>query len=304
MFKKPFKVKSNTAIRGSERRKFRDAVGRNYPEIPSDMLSTLVPNKEEMTVMKILTYSEQNITCYCLKKNPIFFEINGSIMPTVYTLWQHPNFCLSFKTFPNVLSKLQGGADLMFPGIIPPLNGFSNFERNRVASVSLLGNGAAVAVGMTTCSKQEVDMEGAQGKKIAIYHCVKDYLWAAGDKSDIPHIEEEIEVPLSLTQFETEDGNHAEDDVEEEADQENTLDADVSKTENNGDKNNDIHQMNSVDNSDVSTDNVAESLVELSPQEEMDLLLQNCFYQAIINAKKAELPMLVTKFSSQYLHPA
>ena len=36
----------------------------------------------------------------------------------------------------------------------------------------------------------------------------------------------------------------------------------------------------------------------------MDLLIENCFFQAILDAKKIELPMLVTKFSAQYLHPA
>merc|ERR1712168_1110979 len=43
---------------------------------------------------------------------------------------------------------------------------------------------------------------------------------------------------------------------------------------------------------------------QLTPQEEMGVLLENCFCQALLDAKKIELPILVSKFSSQYLHPA
>ena len=38
--------------------------------------------------------------------------------------------------------------------------------------------------------------------------------------------------------------------------------------------------------------------------EEMGILLENCFCQALLDAKKIELPILVSKFSSQYLHAA
>ncbi|XP_066929869.1 eukaryotic translation initiation factor 2D-like [Clytia hemisphaerica] len=292
MFKKPFKVKTNTAIRGSERRKIRETISKTFPEIPKETLTSLIPNKEEMSVMKILTYSERNVTCYCLKKNPIFFEVEGCILPTVYTLWQHPNLILSFRTFPNVLNNLQGGADLMFPGIIPPATGFGDFHKDQIAAVTLLGNGAAVAVGITTCSKRDIETGGPQGKKLTIYHCVKDHLWAAGDKSTIPIIEENSVQISSLTDqsdFATTLENLEDDNVEEK-DEPNETEILSPETINEGDK----------------TEAACEEEDEprLSPQEEMDQLLNNCFCQAVINSKKAELPMLVTKFASQYLHPA
>jgi len=292
MFKKPFKVKTNTAIRGSERRKIRETISKTFPEIPKETLTSLIPNKEEMSVMKILTYSERNVTCYCLKKNPIFFEVEGCILPTVYTLWQHPNLILSFKTFPNVLNNLQGGADLMFPGIIPPATGFGDFHKDQIAAVKLLGNGAVVAVGITTCSKRDVETGGPQGKKLTIYHCVKDHLWAAGEKSNIPIIEENL-VPISSLTDQSDFATTLEslEDVNAGAKDE-TNETEVLSPEiiNDGDK----------------TEAACEEEDEpgLSPQGEMDQLLNNCFCQAVINAKKAELPMLVTKFASQYLHPA
>lgn len=64
------------------RRKVREAISRTFPEIPKETLMSLLPNKEEMSVMKLLTHSDKNVTCYCLQKNPIFFEVDGLIFPT------------------------------------------------------------------------------------------------------------------------------------------------------------------------------------------------------------------------------
>jgi translation initiation factor 2D len=55
--------------------------------ITSEQLAVVVPNKEEMTTMKIYTSSGESVTVYCLSKNPVFFEINKELFPTgIYTL--------------------------------------------------------------------------------------------------------------------------------------------------------------------------------------------------------------------------
>ena len=64
------------------RRKVREAISKTFPDIPKETLSLLIPNKDEMSVMKLFTHSEKNITCYCLRKNPIFFDIEGHLIPT------------------------------------------------------------------------------------------------------------------------------------------------------------------------------------------------------------------------------
>merc|ERR1712243_123617 len=102
MFRKPFKVKSNNAIRGSERRKLKDHVSKSFPLLPHEEVCSLVPNKETMSVMNISTYNETTVTCYCLHKNPILFDVEGTLLPTVYTLWKYPHMMLSFQTSPNV----------------------------------------------------------------------------------------------------------------------------------------------------------------------------------------------------------
>jgi len=136
MFRKPFKVKSNVAIRGSDRRKLKDHVSKSFPLLSAEDVSALVPNKEPMTVMNILTHSETTVTCYCLHKNPVLFDVEGTLLPTVYTLWKYPHMLISFKTPPNVFPILSGGADLMFPGVLEPPGGFPDFQ-NKTASFSI-----------------------------------------------------------------------------------------------------------------------------------------------------------------------
>ena len=47
-----------------------------------DDIKELVPNKEEMTVMKVYTHSGVNVVVYCLGKTPIFFDVDGTVYPT------------------------------------------------------------------------------------------------------------------------------------------------------------------------------------------------------------------------------
>jgi len=312
MFRKPFKVKSNVAIRGSDRRKLKEHVSKSFPLLPTDEVSLLVPNKETMTVMTIFTHSETSVTCYCLHKNPVLFEVDGILLPTVYTLWKHPHMLVSFKTPPNVFPILSGGADLMFPGVIFPSSGIPQFSNRTPSSVSLLGNGAAVAVGATSCSTEDLIRDGCAGKRVAIYHCFKDHLWALGEKDNPPSLPDIITLPQDEDEDETaEDGSQTEqltDDIDM-----NSL---TLSSENDGSKENDgpvegngggengNGQEETKDDEEEVEEEVVQEKPLLTPQEEMAVLLQNCFFQALLDAKRVELPILVSKFSSQYLHPA
>lgn len=58
MFLKPFRSKSNVAIKGSERKRLRSSLSNEYTgKLKDNEVMELLPNKEEMTVMKI--YSHQ-----------------------------------------------------------------------------------------------------------------------------------------------------------------------------------------------------------------------------------------------------
>lgn len=70
--------------------------------------------------MKVVTHNGHSGKVYCVSKIPMFFQmehLHQTLLPTVYTLWYHPNLLKDFTTHPPVVSKLGGGADLMLPGV-------------------------------------------------------------------------------------------------------------------------------------------------------------------------------------------
>ncbi len=64
------------------RKRLRGEIGRLFPGIPPERLNEVVPNKEEMSVMKLYTHSGESVIVYCLQRNPAFFEIEKQIYPT------------------------------------------------------------------------------------------------------------------------------------------------------------------------------------------------------------------------------
>lgn len=331
MFRKPFKVKSNNAIRGSDRRKLKDNIRSVFPRLAPDEVSHLVPNKEVMSIMTISTHNDKTVTCYFLQKNPIFFDVDGTLLPTVYTLWIYPQMILSFTTPAHVFPILAGGADLLFPGVVFPSSGVPDFPSGAPTYVSLLGNGAAVAVGVSACSSEELKREGCKGKRVLIYHCYKDFLWNIGEKDTPPLLPDFTSSPLWKEIVESSDGSEEvmdglNIDVNNlELTEEITEEAEVMQAESdveNGEEEKDLERNGKCDTLQKTSNGVqiegndingtinlkieseGEDELQLSPQEEMDSLLRNCFYQALLDAKKIELPILVSKFSSQYLHGA
>ena len=81
------------------------------------------------------------------------FELDTVLFPIVYALWSQPSLgTLTFTTWPPVLAKLQGGADLMLPGVVLPRPSSSdprapseqgplgNFVKNQGCAVNLVGS--------------------------------------------------------------------------------------------------------------------------------------------------------------------
>jgi len=64
------------------RQKLRADVQKSFPNITADDLSSLIPNKEEMSVTKITTHSGDLAVIYSVNGEPIFFEVEKRIFPT------------------------------------------------------------------------------------------------------------------------------------------------------------------------------------------------------------------------------
>uniref|UniRef100_A0A7N4PUM3 Eukaryotic translation initiation factor 2D n=1 Tax=Sarcophilus harrisii TaxID=9305 RepID=A0A7N4PUM3_SARHA len=185
MFAKAFRVKSNTAVKGSDRRKLRTDVAAAFPAFGSEQLSELVPGKEELNAVKLYAHKGDAVTVYVNGSNPILFELRGTLYPTVYTLWSYPNLLPAFTTWPPVLEKLVGGADLMLPGLTVPPGGLPQVQQGDLCAITLVGNRAPVAVGVAIMSTAEMLASGLKGRGFTVLHTYLDHLCPEGQQLDI-----------------------------------------------------------------------------------------------------------------------
>ena len=210
MFHKPFRVKSSTQMKGSDKKKFKALVRKTFfndPDEDPDLLNDLIPNKEELVVTKIETFGGEAVLLYHQpgKKVTVFFQLEKDkvIFPTLSTLWQYPDILPTFTTYPPVLSKMANGADLMLPGVIVNddlgIKAYGNIAKNDVLSVNLADNKAAVAVGTAALSSEDMYMSGKRGKALIIRHCLGDFLCQNDKKLELP----QLGVPEHLTNFVT-----------------------------------------------------------------------------------------------------
>lgn len=292
MFAKPFRVKSNTVIKGSDRRKLKADISAAFPALTADELAELVPNKEELNVVKGYAHKGEAVTLYVLNKNPLFFESEKRLYPTVYVLWQFPALIPAFTTWPLVLQKLTGGADLMLPGVVVPLSGLPIVNQGDCCAVKVVNNRAPVAVGTAAMSSSEMQSLGMKGKGVCILHTYMDTLWAFGDKSGPPSLPDDIETEEDINEGECDPENqlHKEDEGVEVHSQ------DVTDQVCTG-----AEELSLCDEIQQDEDKTTEG-EQRSQQELMDALLFQCFLHALkIKVKKSELPLLTSTFLRNHM---
>lgn len=131
MFVKPFKTKSNTQIKSTERKKLRSKIESSF-KLGEDDLNKLLPSKSTLNLVKLIVHSGQQIIVYTCDRRPMFFEFSPDsdetktlLLPTVYSVWITPELVPTFTTHPPVLPRLAAGADLMLPGLFYTLFFFS-----------------------------------------------------------------------------------------------------------------------------------------------------------------------------------
>ncbi|XP_051965004.1 eukaryotic translation initiation factor 2D [Xyrauchen texanus] len=305
MFAKAFRVRSNTVIKGSDRRKLRADISTAFPLLSMEDLNELVPNKEELNIVKIYAHKGDAVTVYVLQKNPIFFQMEKQLFPTVYTLWRCPSMLPAFTTWPPVLQKLAGGADLMLPGVVVSASGLPEVDQGDCCAVRLVANRAPVAVGTAAMSSAEMRRSGMKGKGVNILHTYMDHLWVFGDKSNPPVIP--VTNSPAQVEGETEGEEYEEEEEGEVRDGQNNFepvktscqsmqemrleerDAEVFKNE-------EMVQVKEGEDTDGEEDD------SRSPQEKMDALLLQCFLHALkTKVKKSELPLLTSTFLRNHM---
>ncbi|XP_045312158.1 eukaryotic translation initiation factor 2D isoform X6 [Leopardus geoffroyi] len=297
MFAKAFRVKSNTAIKGSDRRKLRADVMAAFPTLGTDQVSVLVPGKEELNIVKLYAHRGDAVTVYVSGGNPILFEVEKNLYPTVYTLWSYPDLLPAFTTWPPVLEKLVGGADLMLPGLVVPPAGLPQVQKGDLCAIALLGNRAPVAVGVAAMSTAEMLTSGLKGRGFSVLHTYQDHLWRSGDKSSPPSL-----APLAL---DPPDLSEEKESVQADP----ALQGDLRRLTLEGEEENGEVQRMCGEKS-LSEASEDPSVRGLNPdptdsktlQEQMDELVQRCFLHALkCQVRKADLPLLTSTFLGSHM---
>merc|ERR1719348_2821689 len=184
-------------MKGSDKKKLKASLKACYPALTDTDLATLLPNKEELIVSKIFTFSEESVLLYSLAKHMVFFQVEKAglmFWPTVYTLWRHPSLLPTLTTWPPVLARLTRGADLMLPGVIVDSErGIKAYcegklEKGDLVAVNLQSNKAPVAVGTAWLSSEDMYMAAKKGKCVSVVHFYGDQLWAAGTREQMPDL--------------------------------------------------------------------------------------------------------------------
>lgn len=181
MFIKPFKIKSDNQMKGSEvKNKLKTKLSQQYKSLTDSDLSQLFPSKASFHAVKVMTHTEQLVTVYTVDKRPMFFEFQDRLHPTLYSLWQIPSMVPFFTTHAQVLPKLANGANLMMPGVVKEgtdLKSFGRFQRDQIVAVNLTSNASGVGIGTLARDSQDMYMSGGHGVCVNMLHVFGDKLW-------------------------------------------------------------------------------------------------------------------------------
>ncbi|TKX19467.1 putative translation machinery-associated protein 64 [Elsinoe australis] len=205
MFKKKPQIKPLAPLRSSDRRKIADQIITDYgleAPLPSDsteedkatattkhtdLRNALLPDNIQtarFTTTHGPDLKKVSGTVY-VGSHPgedarvLWFKIEEQMFPTVYTLWQNPGIVPLLHTPEMVVEKIQGGADLMTPGLAgPPFPGKAS-KGATVAVASLDSPSVPVSVGSCLINVASLSStQGAKGRAIETMHWAGDELWA------------------------------------------------------------------------------------------------------------------------------
>ncbi|XP_066500355.1 eukaryotic translation initiation factor 2D isoform X2 [Hoplias malabaricus] len=309
MFTKAFRVKSNTVMKGSDRRKLKADISAAFPSLSADDLNDLVPNKEELNVVKVYAHKGDAVTLYVLHKNPMFFQLEKQIYPTVYTLWRYPDMLPVFTTWAPVVQKLLGGADLMLPGVVASSTGLPDIKKGGCCAINIVSNRAPVAVGTAAMSSSDMRSSGMKGKGVNVLHTYMDQLWAFGDKTFPPVIPVKdtlVQVDGEIEGVDCVEGGQEDVVRNEGAESEGQESSETAAVESSCQSLQDLalgEKENEEETEEFKEEEVqGEEEDSRSPQEAMDALLFQCFLHALKSkVKKSELPLLTGTFLRKHM---
>lgn len=283
-----------------------------YPSLSDEEIQSLLPKKESISIMKIVTYSGHVGKIYCVAKIPMFFQLDSYtlLFPTIYTLWHHPYLLNAFTTHTPVVSKLVSGADLMLPGLIlkepVTLYSFGKLSKGTPVLINTEENKAAVAVGVTARSSEDMYLAAGHGKCVEVFHVIGDMLCQLGKPPLRPDLGlPNVDSPTNTLEMENIESINQETIIDQTESLLVKLD-ELDLSENSSDVVKDEIISKEHIEEDVETESVQiSSIIEpeaVDPVQEMDRLLEYCFLKACkTTVKSSDLPMLSSNFFKNHL---
>ncbi|KAF2765319.1 hypothetical protein EJ03DRAFT_210621 [Teratosphaeria nubilosa] len=206
MFKKKPQIKPASSLKSSERRRLADELIKEYNLEPPTTDDASPEQKAEATAARTALRASllpENVQAarFTTTHGPelkqasgtlyigshegeeariLWFQIEGKVYPSVYTLWRHPDLVPLLHTPDMVVKKLQGGADLMTPGLAfgPPFP--ARAKKGEVAAVASMERPSVpVAVGMCEIDVSALEkVQGERGHAVENMHWYGDELWS------------------------------------------------------------------------------------------------------------------------------
>lgn len=206
MFKKKPTVKPLAPLRSSDRRKTADSIIAEYGLQPKAQDDTNLDDKaaataETTALRNALLPDGVQTARFTTTHGPdlkqvsgtvyvgaypgddarvLWFKIEDRMYPTVYTLWKQPGIVPLLHTPGFVVQKLQGGADLMTPGLAngPPFHPKAT-KGAVVAIASLEQPSVPVAVGACLIDVSSLGaVQGSRGHAVQTMHWAGDEIWS------------------------------------------------------------------------------------------------------------------------------
>ncbi len=210
MFKKKPTIKPLAPLRSSDRRKLADQIITTYElEPPTNAQDQTPEQKAEVTNAhtalrnSLLPDSTQSArftttlgpdlalasgTVYVASHTPsgepriLWFQLEGLIYPSVYTLWHHPSLVPLLHTPEVAIQNMKKGSDLMQPGLAggPPFP--SRAKKGAVVAVASLDRPSVpVAVGVCEVDVSALEsVRGSKGRAVRNLHWAGDEAWGYG----------------------------------------------------------------------------------------------------------------------------
>ncbi|CAH1731913.1 eukaryotic translation initiation factor 2D [Aphis gossypii] len=115
MFKKEFRIKSSTPLKGADQKKLKSTIGKHF-NLTNDTLDEFLSHKQ-LSLLKIITYTNDIIKIYCAQEVALVFDHKGKYYPTLFMVWSFPHIVPRLILHEDLKSKINDPSQLAIKDI-------------------------------------------------------------------------------------------------------------------------------------------------------------------------------------------